>query len=111
MLRPFDLIQWVRLLPRQIHEHPLVRLVINITIIGYVHEISNLSLYLSILFKQIVGQGPFYKQIRKKRKKSFGFKTVGTGVISHFHAPGIANIDNAGLVGAYDFNGNTLEIF
>ncbi len=44
-------------------------------------------------------------------KKTFGFGIVGAGVISNFHAQAIAAVDNASLIGAYDFNQNTLDIF
>lgn len=44
-------------------------------------------------------------------KKQFGFGLVGTGVISHFHARAIAEIENAHLKGVYNHKAKKAESF
>lgn len=44
-------------------------------------------------------------------KKQYGFGIIGTGLIAHFHAKAIADIENASLVGIYNHNANKAEEF
>lgn len=45
------------------------------------------------------------------KSKTFGIGIIGTGVIAHFHAKAIADIDNAHLVGVYNRNVQKAESF
>lgn len=44
-------------------------------------------------------------------KRKFGFGIIGAGVISHFHAKAIEDIESADLVGVYNHNVNKAEAF
>ncbi len=49
--------------------------------------------------------------IKVMEAKKYGFGIVGTGLISHFHAKAIADIENAFLVGAFNHNKQKAESF
>ena len=37
-------------------------------------------------------------------KKTYGFAIIGCGVIANIHAAAIARVENAKLIGVYDFS-------
>ncbi|MBL7697528.1 MAG: Gfo/Idh/MocA family oxidoreductase [Chitinophagaceae bacterium] len=45
------------------------------------------------------------------KRKNFGFGIIGTGVIAHFHAKAIVEIENAKLIGVFNINKQKADLF